>query len=369
MEVRIATSTSMALLVVAQPLSMPAVPLSEAQWRPRMQALARRGAWQNALSLLDDVREAGGEVSNGGWSAAITACARAQPPAWAAALRTLDQVPEADVKCYTAAMSACRDVWPRALDLLKQMKAADVQPNSFTLAACLSALAEGAEWRRALALFRSAPDAVASDRRVANAAMLACARAGRVADAEDVLRRTPQPAEPPDAFTNYALVLARLRAGEPERAIRLLATLRERRLSLSAPSFHALLRDAYARGAPADALAVLGEMRAAGLPMTDAALRLAVCTGLRRAPTWRAALAALRSIPARERLAALSDRSCDALLKTCVSAEPPQWEAALELLDAFKAWRVGEAGRLHALALTACSRARQPEPARRVLLS
>ena len=73
-----------------------AMPLSEAEWRPRMERYVRGGQWQRAVSLLSSVREAGGYVSPGAYQAAITACARSEPPAWRTAIDVLHQCRAAD---------------------------------------------------------------------------------------------------------------------------------------------------------------------------------------------------------------------------------------------------------------------------------
>ena len=62
------------------------MPLVEAEWRPRMERYVRGGNGQRAVSLLNSVREAGGELSGGAYQAAITACARSNPPQWRTAL-------------------------------------------------------------------------------------------------------------------------------------------------------------------------------------------------------------------------------------------------------------------------------------------
>ena len=81
---RLSTLTPLRLLpqmIAALHEALVAMPLTEVEWRPKMERYVRGGQWQRAVSLLK--RSRGGRRSRTRWlSAAITACARAEPPAW-----------------------------------------------------------------------------------------------------------------------------------------------------------------------------------------------------------------------------------------------------------------------------------------------
>ncbi|KAL1512258.1 hypothetical protein AB1Y20_005520 [Prymnesium parvum] len=346
-------------------LAAAAAALTEASWRPRLEALARQGAWASALALLADVRARGGEVGPGGWSAALAACARASPPAWAAAVQALEEVEAPCAKCYTSAIAACREQWSVALDLFGRMCAAGVPADAPALTACVRALSEAGEWELAVALFQAHP--TRADRRLLRAVLRACAWGGQPEAAEAIVRSAPLGGGG-DAATHHALVVARLRARQPGRAFRLLRAMRARGFALSEASFHALLRDAVARGRPFDGLAILREMAAASLPPTSTALRLGVRPAVIHPTAWRAAVEYLELIDplpppaaaaaaARDVGAHIDGATINLLLRSC-------WEAAAALLRHFAPRGRGELPAMRALTLAALGRARK---ARRAL--
>ena len=112
------------------------------------------------LSLLTSVENQGGELSSGAYQAAINACARAEPPAWRAALEMLERCRAAKggslatAKVWGSAIHACRSEWLTALELLQQMTQRDGHAiNQFAATAAIKALGDAGEWRKALTIF------------------------------------------------------------------------------------------------------------------------------------------------------------------------------------------------------------------------
>ena len=337
--------------------------IAEASWRPRMERLVRSGSWPAALALLEEVRDAGGEVSSGGWSAALVACARARPASWEAAIAILARVPAPCAKCYTAAIRACSGRWQAALQLFSQMRAAGLPRGEHALTACLGSLAEAAMWEEAIELFRATPMTddngapVEADVRTVNAVLMACARAGRPSEADSFYREHAAGGVS-DSVTHYALVLARLRAGQHKRALHLVSSLRQRGLPLDPTAFLTLLRDADQRAAPHDALAAFSEMVAAGFTPKEEAMRLALGTAVAHPSAWRKAIRTLQAlqpqgvgagaddvadsdadrpegsveVATRPIEISISVRLGNTLMKRVVEASPVQWQSALALL-------------------------------------
>ena len=138
-----------------------AMPVVESEWRPRMERYVKGGQWQRAVNLLIQVEDAGGELSSGAYQAAITACSRAQPPAWEAALQVLDRSRAAEQtseKCFGAAIHACRSEWAAALGLLRLMEEDGFPLNRFVATAAIKALGKAGEWQQALDVFRQATE-------------------------------------------------------------------------------------------------------------------------------------------------------------------------------------------------------------------
>ena len=213
---------------------------------------------ESALALLQTVRAENGEVSGGTWNAVISSCARARP-AWEEALRILELVPpeQAGVKHFTSALAACNSAfgqepqWEAALWLMDEMGARGVQADQYAVAGCLSTLGAAGHADEAVELLETC--GVEPDLAMMNAAMLACARAGRPSASRrspTAHRRRPHP-KPAHAPRARALATARRPAAAP---MRLLERLRLRGEALPRSTFHALMRACTDDGRGADAL-------------------------------------------------------------------------------------------------------------------
>ena len=377
-----------------------AMPLTEVEWRPKMERYVRGGQWQRAVSLLKSVREAGGEVGPGGFQAAITACARAEPPAWRSALQVLAECREADAatpKVFGAAINACRTEWRTALDLLSQMRDDGIDLNPVVATTAVKAVGDAGEWRKALEIFVECVDEASEsfivdeegtsktcvDHFLLQATMMACAAAGRVEETRSLLQYVPQdaPGAPrqavpgfdrsgakrvaDDAF-DHSFVVACANADQLNEGLDVLHARVKRGAVVSPNSFHALLRGARASGNVEDSLMILEEMIKAGLQPTDASYYLGLSPALTRDASWRSALRLI------SRLLATHDppsEHCQAsLLAKCAEGEQPEAaEALLMLLYECGAMSPKAVPRLCERALDACAKGRSSEAAVRIL--
>ena len=241
------------IVLSAAPLSA----LVESDWRPRKESHVTRGQWKSALALLQTVRAENGEVSGGTWNAVISSCARARPPAWEEALRILEMVPaeQASVKHFTSALAACNSAfgqepqWEAALWLMDEMGARGVQADQYAVAGCLSTLGAAGRADEAVELLETC--GVEPDLAMMNAAMLACARAGRPSASRRCSASSPTPASPQtSARTTLVLAAARRPAAARDAAVE---RLRLRGEALLRSTFHALMRACTDDGRGADA--------------------------------------------------------------------------------------------------------------------
>ena len=391
--------------LLLQPLGMP---ISEAEWRPRMERYARGGQWQRAVSLLSSVRQAGGELSPGAYQAAISACARAEPPQWRTALNVLEQSrahDEVSPKVWCAAIHACRTEWRVALTLLRRMQVDDDLPlSSHAATATVRALGDAGEWRRALELFNEVADTpshdddLCIDGQLLQATMLACARAGRVRETLDLLNHAPPGASCAaelmsasstsagaaaagdvgadddvvdyDGIANDALdhtvVVAYANARRFDDGRALLRARRDRKLPAAPNTYHAMLRAARAAAEPETSLLIFDDLVSSGLPLSDTSYALGLGPPLMRDASWRAALRQLAAVLASR--APPSARAQEELLAKCADgAQAEAAEALLQLLSECGACSARTLPRLCERGLEACAKARAPLPASRIL--
>ena len=112
-----------------------------------MNACAQAGDADRARQLLDEYAHL--KPNAVVYNAAVSACAKADPPRLQMALDLLKEGPTTVVG-YNAAMSAARGDWASALDLLEDMKENGPEPDAVTYATALHALSVGQEWERLL---------------------------------------------------------------------------------------------------------------------------------------------------------------------------------------------------------------------------
>ena len=265
-------------------------------YRPRLELAAKSGQWKQSLSLLSELRAAGGEVTSGAYAAALSACARANPPEWRAALDLIRTVEQPTPQTYGAAISACRMESDVVLTLLDEMRERGVELSAPTATAAINSLGAAGEWERALRLFREYESlGEPADAKLLHATMMACARAGREAEAVSLLRSAAGSIDMGESAApiHHALVVALLQAGRPREARRFVSRLRAKRLPVALTTFHALLRQARAEGKPAESLALFREMHASGVAPTDHTYTLAFSGALGADATWRDAVTML----------------------------------------------------------------------------
>jgi hypothetical protein len=292
------------------------MPLTEVEWRPRMERYVRSGQWQRAISLLGTVQDAGGEVSSGGYQAVLTACARADPPAWRAALQVLEECCDAKAtteRVYGAAIHACRTEWRVAFDLLQRMRKehADGPINLVASTAVIKALGTAGEWRRALALFHetvgSGDDDDEASRAWAeagdvglplvHATMMACAEAGRADEVLELLAFVrPNARRDADEAIDHALAVAYANAQRPADALRVLDERREAGLAVSLNTYHALLRASRLSDTPSASITCFEHLLRSGLVPSDASYVLGLAPALARDASWRPALSTIASL-------------------------------------------------------------------------
>lgn len=366
-----------------------------------MERYVRGGQWQKAISLLTTVESKGGELSSGAYQAAISACARAEPPAWRAALhmlercRTRDTGSLASEKVYGAAIHACRAEWLTALALLQQMTQRDgLGLNQYATTATIKALGAAGQWRRALDVFREfvsqtangheAPSGNYGDRRIVSmpqldtalvqATMMACAEAGRVNEARGLLKYVEGrslSAEDSSAF-DHAIAVALANSGRPAEALELLRWRRSNGLAVTSRTYNALLRSARQACAPDLGLAIFADLSESGVPLSDTSYVIGLGPALQRDASWRSALRLVsRLFATRKRLPSV--RAQSDLLKACADGgQAAAAEALLQLLSDCGAADERTMPRLCSEALRACARARTtpaaaPATAERIL--
>lgn len=93
--------------------------------------LASGGKWVEALAVLERMQGAGLKPNPPCLTAAIKACAKANPPKWGLAISLLQGLDEPWVWAYAAALSALARAgqWKAGAALLEQMRADGVEPN------------------------------------------------------------------------------------------------------------------------------------------------------------------------------------------------------------------------------------------------
>ena len=138
------------------------------------------------------MRSAGVQPNLITWSAALDACAKAEPAQWQTAVGLLREMQEAGIPptvvSYNAAITTCGRAGElkQALQLTVEMRNAGIQRDLITWSALIDACAkaEPAQWETALALLREMQEAGIFPTVVSyNAAITACGRAGELKQA------------------------------------------------------------------------------------------------------------------------------------------------------------------------------------------
>ncbi|CAM9995223.1 unnamed protein product, partial [Ectocarpus sp. 12 AP-2014] len=202
--------------------------------------VAKSGRWSEAEELLQEAKEDPADLDPNKYcyTAAVSACARGRN--WELALSLLDEMREAGLSpdhfTYGSAVSAMARTgqWRRALGLLRRMAGEGLRPNVVCYGAAVDACAKGGQWERAVGLLQEMRDAgVEPDRICYNAAINACAQSGEwetaLSLADEMRRSVPVlgTGAGPDVFTFNSIMHGMASAGECERLLVLLAEMRQ----------------------------------------------------------------------------------------------------------------------------------------------
>ncbi|CAN0465514.1 unnamed protein product, partial [Ectocarpus sp. 12 AP-2014] len=127
--------------------------------------VAKSGRWSEAEELLQEAKEDPADLDPNKYcyTAAVSACARGRN--WELALSLLDEMREAGLSpdhfTYGSAVSAMARTgqWRRALGLLRRMAGEGLRPNVVCYGAAVDACAKGGQWERAVGLLQEMRDA------------------------------------------------------------------------------------------------------------------------------------------------------------------------------------------------------------------
>lgn len=109
----------------------PGVKVSMSMYHGCLAGLSTGGKWAEAIDVLEKMHEAGLAVDSRCVTAAIRACAKAQPPRWGMAVSLLRGLKEPQVWAYVATLSALANAgqWKASVSVLEEMRPAGVEPN------------------------------------------------------------------------------------------------------------------------------------------------------------------------------------------------------------------------------------------------
>eukprot|EP00903_Cladosiphon_okamuranus_P010892 g10288.t1 len=164
--------------------------------------LASGGKWVEALAVLERMQGAGLKPNAPCLTAAIKACAKANPPKWGLALSLLQGLDEPWVWAYAAALKALARAgqWKACAALLDQMREDGVEPNVFCYNGVLEACrrAEPPQWQHACSVLSQMKAAGVPPNEVCyKTAILVCQAASEVGEAKALLSEMVEAGFPP----------------------------------------------------------------------------------------------------------------------------------------------------------------------------
>ncbi|CAN0215578.1 unnamed protein product [Ectocarpus sp. 12 AP-2014] len=327
-----------------------------------LNAASRRGEWELAFDLLEDMGEAGVEPNCWSYSAAMKAGVNAEEwtlvPALLRAMREAGSTAPPNVWNFNICLDAYgkSGEWEKAVSLLrKDMPASGVAPDVASYASAIDAAGKAGEWDTALALWDEARAALppsALNSQAYSIAIGVCGKAGLVDRALSLLLESQAAAGlPPDLRPFNAAIDACARAGRWERALSLLREIEEAGLEPDVISFTSAIAAfrSWKAGAAAGvgerelglALGLLEEMKSRGLPPTSfshsAAIKL--CTEANR---HEQALELFEELKASGQAA--DEPAFTAIIDSCArhsgsssGGGEGRWETAVGLLDEMEA--------------------------------
>eukprot|EP00929_Paragymnodinium_shiwhaense_P078267 TRINITY_DN4053_c0_g4_i1.p1 TRINITY_DN4053_c0_g4~~TRINITY_DN4053_c0_g4_i1.p1 ORF type:complete len:789 (+),score=165.02 TRINITY_DN4053_c0_g4_i1:204-2570(+) len=126
-----------------------------------MAALARKGMWEHAASLLNEMSSKDLQADVIVYNNLVTAFSKARR--WRDTLELLEHMQDLRIKpgtiTYSAAMTACADAaeWQVALDLLHGLGPRGLQADSIAFNAAIAACGAAGQWEQALEVFAGMP--------------------------------------------------------------------------------------------------------------------------------------------------------------------------------------------------------------------
>jgi pentatricopeptide repeat domain-containing protein 1 len=127
-----------------------------------------------------------------------------------------------DVITYSALISACEKgaQWQRAMEVFKEMKTAGVKPDDITYSALISACEKGAQWQRAMEVFKEMKAAgVKPDAITYSALISACEKGAQWQRAMEVFKEMKAAGVQPNRPTFNPLINVLWRCGQRRTAV------------------------------------------------------------------------------------------------------------------------------------------------------
>lgn len=193
----------------------------------------KRNSWQNALALLDEMKNRGIEPNKVSFSVAVTACGNAGR--WQRALELLDEMRALGLRIntitYNSAITALSKasraaakqhraidrpnadkLWQQTQELLKCMEDDGVRRDSFTYSAAMGACGMAGRWREAMGLIKTMKgDGIQPNKQVYTSAITACAKSRQWEPALALFNDLKEESQP-DVISYNALVGAGMAA-------------------------------------------------------------------------------------------------------------------------------------------------------------
>jgi pentatricopeptide repeat protein len=224
-------------------------------WSAAINACERAGEWEKALALFAGLRDAGGAADHAVYHAAISAAASSGDSSLARTLmaQMLAEGLPPTLRAYNSVLKACERTadYTVAFDVLGEMKAAGFAPDRISYTCAVGAAGRAGEWEKALALWTTmVTEGVDIDAMALHTLLKALTSAGQwavclhvfghVLEMEDHEVRTS---------TVFAAALEACAAGaQRERALSLLAKMKELRILASPVCYHFVAASCAAAG-------------------------------------------------------------------------------------------------------------------------
>lgn len=260
--------------------------------------------------------------------------------------------------------------WGEALDILARMSALGVTPNTYCVNSALDACGRAGRAAEALELIQDARaanvklDVVSFNAAIPAANVLSSENTGQRGweIAKMMLLEMDKAGVEPNSFTFYAAIRVCSRSGEAGEALRLIREMRAQGVDPFRGAYNAAMSACRAGGAWQEAVSLLTEARESGLPGSVFSHNLALST-CAEAGRWEEALSLLENMKTTE--GGEADAEPDVISHNiCISAcaRAGRWEEAVETLR-----RMSESGTVSpdvisfSSAISACQRAGQWE--------